>query len=362
MYTNNVNIQHPSHNVTFKQMKNRIIPLLTMLMIISCTTGHKDHTDLKAEPVRVKTVNVQKEHIVSSLRYSGTIEAGQTIPLQFRITGTITKVLVEEGDRVRKGQLLAALDETDALSMHEISLSQYQQAKDAYDRMKSVHEKGSLPDIKWVEIESKLIQAQSSLDLAGSNLEKCKLFAPADGWIGRRNIEPGMSSLSLTNTPLELVDIRTVYVKIAVPENEIPRIKKGMRSVVVVPALNDREFSGIVTTISPVADRLARTYEARILLQNDDAAMKPGMVCDVRMETTMEKEVLVVPHACVSKDNGNNLFVFEVKPGSAQAVKRVITAGVYHDSGIEVIAGIEAGAMIVQEGKEKLTDSCLIAY
>jgi RND family efflux transporter MFP subunit len=343
-------------------MNKMIIPAMALCVLIACSPKENKGDLPGTKPVSVTTVTVKKEKVVTGLRYSGTVEAFQSIPINFQTTGTVEKVLVEAGDVVQKGQLLATLDPTDATSMYEITLSQYQQAKDAYDRLKTVHNQGSLPEIKWVEMESKLEQSQSSLNLAKNNLEKCKLFAPVNGMVGRRNIEPGMSSLSIASAPLELVDIKQVYVKISVPENEVARIVKGMKAGFMVSALNDKEFSGEVANVSPVADRISRTYEAKILVPNPGFALKPGMVCDVKMETTMEKEVILVPAQSVSKDHENRVFVFVVDPAEKRARKQVIRTGQYHDSGLEVVSGLAEGQRIVNEGKEKLSDNCLIAF
>ena len=343
-------------------MKKMIIPAMALCVLVACTSGENHENLPVVKPITVTTAIVKKEKMVTALRYSGTVEAYQSIPLNFQTTGTVQEVLVDAGDIVKKGQLLATLDQTDAKSMYEITLSQYQQANDAYDRLKSVHDKGSLPEIKWVEMESKLEQAQSSLNLAANNLGKCKLFAPVNGMVGRRNIEPGMSSISIASAPLELVDIRQVYVKISVPENEVAKIVKGMRANFTLSALDNREFKGEVANISPVADRISRTYEAKILVQNPDLALKPGMVSDVKMEAVMEKEMVLVPYQSVSKDSENRAFVFLVDTKEKRARKQVIQPGQYQGTGMEVISGLEPGQIIVNGGKEKLSDNSLIAW
>ena len=343
-------------------MKKFIIPAMALSMLFACNPKENQDSLPGTKPITVTTVMVKKEKVVTSLRYSGTVEAYQSIPLTFQTAGTVQEVLADAGDIVLKGQLLARLDQTDAKNMYEITLSQYQQAKDAYDRLKSVHAKGSLPEIKWVEMESKLEQAQSSLNLAKNNLEKCNMYAPVNGMVGRRNIEPGMYSISLASAPLELVDIRQVYVKISVPENEVTKIVKGMKVSFMVSALDDKEFSGEVANISPVADRIARTYEAKILVPNPQFALKPGMVCDVKMETTMNKELILVPYQSVSKDNQNNVFVFVVDQQAKKAKKQLIKTGQYQDAGLEVTSGLEQGQIIVNGGKEKLSDNSLIAW
>jgi len=343
-------------------MKKFIIPAMALSMLIACNPKETRENLFSTKPIIVTTVTVKQEKVVIALRYSGTVEAYQNIPLNFQTTGTVQEVLVDAGDIVHKGQLLATLDETDAKNMHEITLSQYQQAKDAHERLKTVHNQGSLPEIKWVEMESKLEQAQSSLNLAKNNLDKCSLYAPVNGMVGRRNIEPGMSSISLASAPLELVNIRQVYVKISVPENEFAKIVKGMKAHFTVSALNDQEFIGEVANISPVADRISRTYEARILLDNPGLALKPGMVCDVKMATAMEKELVLIPYQSVTKNNENHAFVFLVDATAKRARKQVIVTGQYHDTGLEVISGLEPGQIIVNGGKEKLSDNSLISW
>lgn len=343
-------------------MKKMIIQAMAVSVLIACNPQENKENLPGNREIKVSVATVAQAKVVTALRYSGTIEAHQTIPLTFQTTGTVESVSADAGDVVKKGQLLASLDQTDAKNMYGITLSQYQQAKDAYDRLKSVHEKGSLPEIKWVEMESKLEQATSSLNLAKNNLEKCRMFAPVDGMVGRRNIEPGMSSITLGSAPFELVDIRQVYVKIPVPENEVSGIIKGMTATFTVSALGGSCFQGAVASVSPVADRISRTYEAKILVQNPGLVLKPGMVCDVKMEKTMEREMILVPYACVSKDSDNHPFVFLADPSSKRAKKQLIQTGQYQDAGLEVVSGLTPGQLIVNGGKEKLSDNSLIAW
>jgi membrane fusion protein, multidrug efflux system len=336
--------------------------LVLLVSILSGCSSKQTEEKLQAEKSTVVTVaKVKSEHVTVNFRYSGTVEPSQTIPLNFQSTGTVEKVQVDVGDAVQKGQLLATLDNKDMQNFYEITKSKYLQAKDGYDRLKTVHDQGSLTEIKWVEMETNMEQAKSSLELSKNNLEKCSLRAPVDGIIGRRNIEPGMSSLGIT-APLELVQIATVFVKISVPENEVARIVKGMKASCSVSALDEKEYIGKVTNISPVADRISRTYEAKILVLNPGLILKPGMVCDVKMETAKEKEVILVPSQSVSKDNENRAYVFVVDLTEKRVRKQIIKTGQYRDSGLEVVSGLQAGQMIVNEGKEKLSDNSLISF
>lgn len=313
------------------------------------------------EAVKVTTTTVKQERINTLLRYSGTIEASQTIPLGFQTTGTVDKVYVDAGDEVRKGQLLATLNETDSRNMYQITQAKYQQALDAYNRLKSVYESGSLPEIKWVEMETNLAQAKASLDISKSNLDKCRLIAPQSGVIGSRNIEPGMSSISIATSPFELVDISQVYVKISIPENEISKIKKGMNARFSIAALDNKTFSGEISSVNPVADRISRTYEVKIKVCNLQKELMPGMVCDVTLDETGEKEMMLIPYQSISVDKEGNRFVYLVNQSGTTVKKQAVKTGQYQGSRIEITEGLSVGETIVTEGKEKLFDNCKIA-
>ena len=329
-------------------------------MIAGC--AKKDETAKVESPIGVTTATVVNQSVVERLNFSGTVEAGQTIPLSFEMTGTVQSVLVEAGDAVSKGQLLATIDKTDARNMYEMTLAKQKQAQDAYDRLKSVYEKGSLPEVKWIEMQTNLEQANSSLKIAENNLKKCDLKSPVSGVVGRRNVEPGMSALSITGAPIEIVDLKTVNIKISIPEKEIGKLKKGAEATFTVGALGGKEFNGEVTNISPVADRLSRTYEAKIQVNNRSGELKPGMVCDVRIDIADNQKRLLVPYLCVTRDNENQQYVYLIDKKANTAQKRIVTTGNYYDKFLEITSGLNEGDLVVKNGKDKLTNNCLISF
>ena len=340
-------------------MKKTILFTLTVFSLVGCNSKTKVEGSTDPQVVLAEVIKVNGS---TSLHYSGSIEAFQTIPLTFQSTGTVLKVLVNAGDLVHKGQLLATVDKADALSMYELANAKYKQAKDAYNRMKEIHDNGSLSEIKWVEMESTLEQAQSSAAMAKNNLNKCALYSPDNGIVGSRNIEPGMSSIGSSITPLELVKIESVYVKISVPENEIGKIKKGQKATFKVSALENKVFEGVITNVGVVADQISRTYEVKMLVKNPGLLLKPGMVCDVNLGITANKELVVVPYQAVDQDKDNNTFVYVVDPAQKTAKKRIIHTENYLNSSLAVIDGLTVGEKVVCEGKQKLSDNCKVTF
>ena len=338
-------------------MKKVAYYVLGILVLAGCKEAKTAST---ADP-KVETADVQQVSTSGALQYSGTIEPTQTVPLTFQTQGTVLKVLVNAGDQVKAGQLLAVVDKSDAQSMYEMTLAKYQQAKDGYERLKQVHDKSSLPEVKWVEMESNLQQAQSSLALAKNNLKKCNLYAPESGVIGKRNIEPGMNSLGNVNAPIELVKINTVYVKVAVPENEINLIKKGQKASFSVSALDNETFEGVVTNVGVVADAISRTYEVKITVNNSKMELKPGMVCDVKLNVQEKRTVVGVPLQAVDKDNDNHTYVYVVNVANKTVSKRLVAVGNYQADFVEIVSGLSLGEKVVTGGLHKLSDNSKVA-
>ena len=344
-------------------MTNRvnILILLALVWLIGCKNG-KEKSSLNEEinKIPVTTALVQPSDSSNSFRYSGTIEAFQTIPLSFQTSGIVQKIYVEVGDAVKKGQLVASVDNSDMQNVYKTSLAKYNQAKDAYERLKEIHDKGSLPEIKWAEMVSNMEQAKSMLDLSKNNLEKCNMLSPDDGIVGKRNIEPGQSAINIVSSPIEIVKIEKVYVKVSIPENEIGKIHKGLKAIISVSALNGKEYLGEVENISPVADEISRTYTIKILINNSNLELKPGMVCDVTLSID-GKGVVLVPYKAVTKDSDGNTYSFVVSTDNKSVKKQIVVIGNYCGSGIEIIEGLSVGQTIVINGTEKLSDNSLIS-
>jgi len=361
-------VKHTERSVlNINTMKKILIPFALGLILLGCSQQVDQKQAGEVENRLEKAVKVTVEEVKSAtdgalLKYSGTVEASQTIPLSFRASGTVEKVLVNEGDFVKSGQLLATVDETDARNLLEITQAKYEQATDAYNRLKTVYDKGSLPEVKWVEMETNLAQAKASLDLSKNNLEKCKLIAPSSGIIGSRNIEPGMSSINMSGAPLEIVDITTVNIKIPVPENEISKIIKGLKAEISVGALGNKKYEGTIIHVSPVADRFSRTYDAKIEVNNSNLDLKPGMVCDVSVAILSDAGLVLVPYQSISEDSNGNAFVYLVDIANKKALKQIVKAGDYFGGNIEILSGLTPGQTIVNKGVNKLSDNCIITW
>jgi RND family efflux transporter MFP subunit len=287
----------------------------------------------------------------------GTVEASVAVSLAFSSMGTVEQVYVSEGQRVKKGQLLAALNMATAENSYQMMLAKLQQAQDAYNRLTKVHENGSLPDIKLVEVETGLQQAKSTVAVAKKNLDDCRLYAPCDGVIARRSVEAGSSAMPGIEA-FRLVSVDRVKVKIAVPENEISKIAEGKTARVVAPALDNAVFIGKIEMKGVVANAISHTYEAKISINNPQTQLMPGMVCKVFLAGDAETTEIVVPNRTIQIAADGRKYVW-LADGNV-AWRQFVKTGDLNDNSVVVVEGLSAGDRLIVEGFRKVGEGMKI--
>ncbi len=312
------------------------------------------------EPVKVKAVVVKDDAYVNLMRYSGTVEEENGTSLSFAVAGTIKTMNVRLGQHVSAGQLIATLDPTSMQNSHKVAHAALEQAEDASRRMKELHDKGSLPDMKWVEVQSKLEQARSMEQIARRNLDDCRLRAPFSGIIAEKSMETG-ENVAPGMPVARLVTASSLVVRISVPEAEMRSVRTGQKADVAVTAIGGEKIAARVVEKGVVANPLSRTYEVRLKLENTDKEVLPGMVTEVFLHPykTASGKHYVIPAHVVQIDEHNRSFVWCVKDG--KACKRVIVCGEYIADGVTVVSGLSANDSIIVEGQQKVCEGTEVA-
>ncbi|MGC9150565.1 MAG: efflux RND transporter periplasmic adaptor subunit [Microbacter sp.] len=331
---------------------------IALSLLYGCS-GHSSDGESQ-RPMPVKIMNVEPSTIHIGQEYVGTIKESVAIPLSFATSGTVSAVYVSEGQTVNKGMILATLDNKSYQSSYQIALAKERQAQDAYNRLSQLYKKGSLPDVKMVEIESDLQQARSMAQIAKSQLSDCVLTAPTHGVIGKKTVEPGMNVLPDYQV-LSLLKIEKVNAVVPIPENQIAAIQKGEEATVMVAALNNATFKGKITEKGVEADPMSHTYNIKIALQNEGEQLRPGMVCNVTITPPSAQPMITVPQTAVMVDTNNQQYVYVVNKDGHSVHKQIIQVGeVVGNGDVAVTSGLTKGDKVVTEGNQKIDDQSLI--
>ncbi len=332
--------------------------MMAAALLTSC--GQKSAPTLKA-PIRVKTEVVSAATDVNGQTYVGIVEEREATAVSFTSMGTVKRVLVSEGQRVSAGQLIAEIDDTQARNLLSGAEAQMAQANDALERYKMLHDNGSLPEVQWVEIQSKVAQAKSQLEVAKKNLADCRLVAPVSGVVGKKQIGAGETALP-SQAVVSILDISAVKVKVAVPEAEIGSINATTPSTILVEAINGSYQGGQIEK-GVQADALTHTYDIRINVANSDRKLLPGMVANVRFASDGSQAVgsKMVPVTAVQRKSDGSLFVWTIGKDST-AHRITVTIGQPQGNYVSVIDGLNTGDRVATEGYQKLSEGTKVIY
>ena len=339
-------------------MSKNLLMLLALLVVCSC--GQKKEQQEKA-PTRVKTQIVSPGMVDNAQTYVGIVEEHEATAVSFTGMGVVRRMLVNEGQAVSRGQLIAEMDDTQARNVLSGAEAQMTQANDALERYKMLHDNGSLPEVQWVEVQSKVAQAKSQLEVAKKNLADCRLTAPVSGIIGKKLVGTGETALP-SQAVVNILDISSVKVKVSIPEAEIGSIHATTPTRIKVDAINSSYEGGRIEK-GVEADALTHTYDIRINVANGDRKLLPGMVASVRFLSEGSQAIAskMIPVTAVQKNADGSLFVWKVNQDH-KAHRATVTIGQTEGNYVLVIDGLNMGDRIVAEGYQKLSEGTKVIY
>jgi RND family efflux transporter MFP subunit len=305
--------------------------------------------------------------------FSGVAQAGVESKLSFKVAGTIKRLVVDVGDQIQAGQLIAELDAADfslQAQEAEASLTQAQaqerNASASYERVRDLYanRNASKQDLDQARsaYESAVATVETMdkrLELARHRLEYTRLKAPVGGSIAschveiNENVRAGQNIVLLTSgTDLE--------VKVGIPEVLIAGVEEGSAITVTFDALPSKEFSGTVTEVGITATEMATTYPVTVRLNSSDPDIRPGMAATVAFafETEGSRERFIIPPVAVGEDReGRFLFVLiPTEPGFGEVHRRAVTVGELTGRGLEILEGLTDGERVVIAGVSRIQD------
>jgi membrane fusion protein, multidrug efflux system len=343
-----------------------------LLFVLSCSEEKIEKTKV-VRPVRYHQILLTGTE--QNRTFSGTSKAGTEARLSFKVSGTLTQIRYKVGDHLKKGVLIAFVDDTDARLNYEKSLValeksriQKETAQSSLTRVKGLYENNnvSLQDYETAKSNYAAARAAYNADkknvvLQKRSLDYFKLYAPISGIVAavnaekNENIKPGQVIVVMnTGDDIEII--------VGVPESFILKIKAGGNVTVKFASSPGKIFDGVISEVAYNISSTASTYPATIVLSSPTKDIRPGMSADVSFipgdKTNKIPDKIITPVAAVGKDTkGNFVFVLNKDSNSTYRVeKRAITIGELLPEGFEVISGINENELIATAGLNSLMD------
>lgn len=263
-------------------MKKLFLLLLVFLLLCGgCKKSETEETQVLPIPVKVR--KIEKSVLTNTIRLTGTIRPQKKAGLSFKVPGRIADILVDEGDRVGKGDVVALLEPDDYELNVKMAEAQVKALAPEYQRHQSLLKDKAITQSDFEQFEARYKVAVYKLDLARNNLDDCRLKAPFDGEIARRQADPGELAAP-DRVIVLLMDMSGVEAEIGVPDLDINRFKLGEEVTFTMSAFPEEQFTGKVVLIGSMPDPVSRTYRVRVSLPNPDGMLKAGMIVTMNFD------------------------------------------------------------------------------
>lgn len=310
--------------------------------------------DVENPPLAVEAVTAQKGSLIPAIEASGVIAGGNEAYAVMEARGIITALNFRLGDYVKKGDLLLKVDDTLAASSLRLAEQQLKTARQNFNAAKTSYGSGGLSLLDYNQAESRLIQAEVSLDQARKAWSDCSLRAPVSGYVALRDPSVSLGNLVTPGTRTAwIVDTSFYRMELSVGERSIGLVREGL-PVSVYLAETGEKVTGTakVQAVAAGSDRSTGSYQVVVEWKDSDLPVKPGMSATALISIPEEDPVIILPVQAVMKREGRP-FVYRVKEGAAEPVS--VTLGKRTGPSVAVLTGLAEGDVVILSGLASLS-------
>ncbi len=341
--------------------KSGIYVLLTLMMgLAGCNNKNTEAPATTSVAVPVSVEEITSTAIRNDVSVSGNIEGNTTVRLGFLVGGKVNLITAREGQTIKKGQLLGSLDPISYSLARQLAEVQVNAVTDEYNRLKTLHEKGSVTDSDFSKVSFSLQQAQLQLQLQQKNETDCKLYTPIGGVLLKKMTETG-EMVGVGMPAFVVSDISKVKVLAYIPEGELHYIRIGQSATITISAL-DKTFTGKVMEVGSAADPSTRAFTIKIEVNNPGLIIRPGMIAEAKIGVDTTSEAVLLSAEAINHDLNNQTYVYVVDKARNKAFRREVSIGKMIENKIEIIKGLSKGDLVVVAGQNKITDGTSVIF
>jgi membrane fusion protein (multidrug efflux system) len=302
--------------------------------------------------VRIITLTLKPRRLVDKINLPAQVEPSEEVWVKSEVPGQVVKVLVKEGQRVKRGQVLVRLDDRDYRTRLARTEANYKLAKLNYDRTEALVKKKIAAPTKLDEIEAQLKDLTAQRTEAQLALSRTRISSPTSSLLNEIEAKKG-DFLAVGDPVAQILEIDHVKVIVGVPESDVAAIFDLEEAEVIIEALGKRRVKGKKVFLSRQPRSLARLFDLELRVPNPDGRILPGMFARVELVKQVFNQALAIPlYAVISQ--GDEYLAFVEQEGRAR--RRNITPGVLAGWQVQVTSGLEAGDRVIVVGHRLLDD------
>lgn len=328
-----------------------------VLLNYNCSDKKASAGGFKLPPTPVEIASVKEQNVADKFEAVGTIEAIEEVTIVSEIDASVVNLPFEEGSFIKKGDLIAQLDDSQLSAEVNRTDALYKQSQASYKRIKSIVDQNAGAPQDLDDAIANLKVAEANFELAKARLAKTQITAPFDGIIGTRKVSVG-AFLRTGQEITELANLNEIRVSFSAPERFLAQLKRNAEVIVSSSVFRGYEVKGKIMAIEPVLDSQTRNVNVVARVKNPEQKFRPGMSANVSAVLSERPHALTIPNEAVFA-NGDQSFVFVVKKDSSVAATPV-TLGLQTANIVEVVNGLKDGMQVVRAGHQKLFEGAKV--
>jgi membrane fusion protein (multidrug efflux system) len=337
-----------------------IVAVVVLVCLTACRKGSiddqgqkKDHKD---QAVPVEVASISRGEIEATIKTSTHLEAEEEVKVFARTANRVTELLVEEGDVVKKDQVLLRLENGIQKTAHGKAQVKLDKARQEFERQKALFGQKLVSEQVFNDAQFELKQLQLALEDAQRELEYTEVRAPISGTISLRLVKLG-DLVNLNQQLFDIVDFDSIVARMHVPEKDLSPVRLDLQARVTASALGNQEFRGHVKRIAPVVD--AKTGLVKVTIGfKEIGPLRPGMYVEIELITDKRSDALLITKRALVHDEELK-YVFRLLP--ERKVERVVVKEKIADKlNVEPVTGFKEGDQIVVAGQTGLKDGAKV--
>lgn len=332
--------------------KSLLIIFLSALIVVGCGKKENNNQNKTDEAIPIEVTLVKKSMIDREIELVGNLMAWKEANLAAQTTARVQKIYVDAGSRVKEGDLLFEMDDTQ-LAQAKI---QYQVAKDNYDRLKPLYETGSISQSQFDQVKAAYETAEKTYQLLLTNTQ---FRAPFSGVVTAKRLNDGEVFLLAPGgvgapTIVSLMQINPLKLILNVSESNLKDVKLNQTVEIKSDIFPAETFKGTINRINPAVNPSSRTFEVEVKIPNPNEKLKPGMYVRAKILIGKSEGIIVNRSAALKQLGSTAYYGFIVKDNTAKRVE--LTLGKEFDSLVEITSGLNEGDYLVTRGQGLLKD------
>lgn len=303
----------------------------------------------------VTAFEANRQRFEHYIELQGDVTTKQNVLIYPEAAGVLIRVLVKEGQSVKKGQLLATIDQGGMDNQLNQMKTQLALARTTFERQERLWNQKIGTEIQYLQAKSTFEGQESMVKQLESQLDKYKITAPFSGIIDDvikdqgTVVAPGGPGFEV----FRIINLSEMYLEVSVPESHIANVTKGKNVEVYFPVLN-RSITSAVRQTGNFINPNNRSFNVEIPLPNTDNLIKPNMTAKVLINDYLNEDAMLIPQSVISENAEGEQYVFVATDKNneslANAQRKIIATGLTNGDDVEILNGIENGDMIIQEG------------